>query len=96
MPHNVYTGDEEGRVVRFSFFSLKQWALRKMGCRGQVELRAGKSTKVIMSMQILRGLHGEGGGELQHVRGGECIDGNRLRPCAGTERILNPSARLIF
>lgn len=44
MPHNVYTGDEEGRVVRSSFFDLKEWCSREQGYAGQVEWRAGEKT----------------------------------------------------
>jgi hypothetical protein len=31
MPHNVYTGDEEGRVVRSNFPHLQEWFGRKEG-----------------------------------------------------------------
>ncbi|KAL1596459.1 Beige protein-like 1 [Paraconiothyrium brasiliense] len=44
MPHNVYTGDEEGRVVRSSFFDLKEWCSREQGHPGQVEWKAGEKT----------------------------------------------------
>jgi hypothetical protein len=44
MPHNVYTGDEEGRVVRSSFFDLKEWCSREAGYAGQVEWKGGEKT----------------------------------------------------
>ncbi|KAF2634393.1 beach-domain-containing protein [Massarina eburnea CBS 473.64] len=47
MPHNVYTGDEGGRVVRSSFRSLNRWCSRKTGRVGQVEWRAGRGTKAV-------------------------------------------------
>jgi hypothetical protein len=49
MPHNVYTGDEEGRVVRFFPFKLKedQWTSRKVGWTNQVEHKGGGETKVV-------------------------------------------------
>ncbi|KAF2732378.1 beach-domain-containing protein [Polyplosphaeria fusca] len=34
MPHNVYTGDEEGRVVRSSFIDFKEWGGGGGGRRG--------------------------------------------------------------
>jgi beige protein homolog 1 len=46
MPHNVYTGDEDGRVVRSSFLDLDKWVSRKVGWDGQVEWRGGRDTKV--------------------------------------------------
>jgi hypothetical protein len=30
MPSNVYTGDEEGKVVRMTFLDLRTWRSRKM------------------------------------------------------------------
>ncbi|KAF2265101.1 beach-domain-containing protein [Lojkania enalia] len=47
MPHNVYTGDEEGRVVRFSFFVLRQWVSRRVGFEGQVEWKGGMETTAV-------------------------------------------------
>lgn len=50
MPHNVYTGDEGGRVVRSSLFSdlykgkEGEWYSRKAGFEGRVEKRAGAGT----------------------------------------------------
>lgn len=49
MPHNVYTGDEEGRVVRSSFLNLRdgEWYRREQGAPGQVEWRGGEKTKAV-------------------------------------------------
>jgi hypothetical protein len=56
MPHNVYTGDEEGRVVRSFFFDLQNvagemgggpWYSRKAGWANQVEYRGGTKTKAV-------------------------------------------------
>ncbi|KAJ4299741.1 beige protein-like 1 [Kalmusia sp. IMI 367209] len=47
MPHNVYTGDEEGRVVRFSFLDLDEWYSRQAGFLGQVEWKGGAKTTVV-------------------------------------------------
>jgi hypothetical protein len=49
MPHNVYTGDDEGRVVRYFFFHLKedQWTSCKMGWTNQVERKGGTGTKAV-------------------------------------------------
>jgi hypothetical protein len=50
MPHNVYTGDEEGRVVRSNFPHLQEWFGRKEGLvdGNQVEWRGGVDTKAVM------------------------------------------------
>ncbi|KAF2703728.1 beach-domain-containing protein [Pleomassaria siparia CBS 279.74] len=47
MSHNVYTGDEEGRVVRSLFLNLKrrEWCSRKKGWENCVEWKGGKRTK---------------------------------------------------
>ncbi|KAF2867316.1 hypothetical protein BDV95DRAFT_502883 [Massariosphaeria phaeospora] len=49
MPHNVYTGDEEGRVVRTFFFGLREgeWARRGRGKEGQVEWKGGVGTRAV-------------------------------------------------
>jgi hypothetical protein len=47
MPHNVYTGDEEGRVVRSNFHLLDKWCSRKEGFVNQVEWRGGSGTQVV-------------------------------------------------
>jgi hypothetical protein len=50
MPHNVYTGDDDGRVVRSSFLDLHkgEWISRKAGWPGQVEWRGGRQTKAVV------------------------------------------------
>lgn len=48
MPHNVYTGDEEGRVVRFAFPYLVSWCSRKEGFVNQVEWKGGRDTAAIL------------------------------------------------
>lgn len=47
MPHNVYTGDEDGRVVRSYFPNIREteWYSRDQGFAGQVEWKAGEKTK---------------------------------------------------
>jgi hypothetical protein len=47
MPHNVYTGDEEGRVVRSTFPSLEKWLGRGEGFENQVEWKAGVGTRAV-------------------------------------------------
>jgi hypothetical protein len=47
MPHNVYTGDEEGRVVRFAFPYLDNWCSRKEGFVNQVEWKGGRDTAAV-------------------------------------------------
>jgi hypothetical protein len=47
MPHNVYTGDEEGKVVRSIFFHLEAWFRRKEGFVNQVEWKAGRNTQAV-------------------------------------------------
>jgi hypothetical protein len=49
MPHNVYTGDDDGRVVRSSFLSLRavEWYRRKRGWVNQVEWKGGKYTVAV-------------------------------------------------
>lgn len=50
MPHNVYTGDDDGRVVRSSFLDLQkgEWVSRKAGWAGQVEWRGGRHAKAVV------------------------------------------------
>ena len=47
MPHNVYTGDEEGRVVRSSFFHLEDWFRKKAEYLNQVEWKAGINAQAV-------------------------------------------------
>jgi hypothetical protein len=47
MPHNVYTGDEEGRVVRSTFPYIGEWLSRKAGHQNKVEWRAGRGTTAV-------------------------------------------------
>lgn len=49
MPHNVYTGDEDGRVVRYPFLNLEEgeWYSRKSGFEGQVEWKGGLNTRAM-------------------------------------------------
>lgn len=49
MPHNVYTGDEEGRVVRSFFPNLREgeWYRREQGGPGQVEWKGGEKTRAV-------------------------------------------------
>jgi len=59
MPHNVYTGDEEGRVVRSTFLFLSEWLSRKVGHENEVEWRAGRGTVVVWGGCGRRGVESE-------------------------------------
>ncbi|PVI05394.1 beach-domain-containing protein [Periconia macrospinosa] len=69
LPHNVYTGDESGKVVRSSFLNLKHWSRRRQGSVNQVEWKAGIGTVAVW------GAAGEGkeGEEEKDLLGDVCV-----------------------